>query len=138
KTSCGVKSIEKFDSQWIVQTTEKELKTNNLVVASGSSPQIWKMMKAVGHTIVPPVPSLFTFNIPDKKLHQLMGNSVSPVVLKIKNSKLTAEGDLLITHWGLSGPAILRLSAWGARELATCDYRRSEERRVGKECSTGR
>src|SRR5690606_41136052 len=72
KTSCGVKSIEKFDNQWIVQTSEKELKTNNLVVASGSSPQIWKMMKAVGHTIVPPVPSLFTFNIPDKKLHQLM------------------------------------------------------------------
>lgn len=123
KTSCGVKSIEKIDNQWLVQTSEKEFKTNNLVVASGSSPQIWKMMKAVGHTIIPPVPSLFTFNIPDKKLHQLMGNSVSPVVLKIKNSKLTAEGALLITHWGLSGPAILRLSAWGARELATCDYR---------------
>lgn len=123
RTSCGVKSIEKSANQWIVRTSEREIKTDNLVIASGSSPQIWKVMKNVEHTIIPPVPSLFTFNIPDKKLHQLMGNSVSPVTLKIKNSKLTAEGDLLITHWGLSGPAILRLSAWGARELATCDYR---------------
>lgn len=123
KTACGVKSIEKNDDFWMVNTSAKTFSTQQLVVATGSSPQVWKMIKNNQHTIVEPVPSLFTFNIPDPNLHQLMGNSVSPVTLKIKENKLTAEGDLLITHWGLSGPAILRLSAWGARQLAAVNYR---------------
>ncbi|MBS1935218.1 MAG: aminoacetone oxidase family FAD-binding enzyme, partial [Bacteroidetes bacterium] len=69
-----------------------------------------------------PVPSLFTFNLPDNPITQLMGVSVSDANIKINNSKLSESGPLLITHWGLSGPAVLRLSAWGARELGNKEY----------------
>jgi hypothetical protein len=79
------------------------------------------MLANIGHTIIPPVPSLFTFNIGDKRTKDLMGVSAMASV-KVKNSKLEASGPLLITHWGMSGPGILRLSAWGARELADKNY----------------
>jgi predicted Rossmann fold flavoprotein len=75
-----------------------------------------------GHRIIPPVPSLFTFNIPGHPLTALMGISL-PAELSLKGTKLKEAGPLLITHWGLSGPAVLRLSAWGARELHDMDYR---------------
>lgn len=77
---------------------------------------------ALGHTIEPPVPSLFTFNIEDPRLKDLQGISVPNTTVSV-NKKLTAKGPLLITHWGLSGPGILRLSAWGARTLHECHYR---------------
>jgi hypothetical protein len=76
----------------------------------------------LGHGIIPPVPSLFTFHVPDIELQALSGVSVAKAIVKVASTKLEAEGPLLITHWGLSGPAILRLSAWGARILAEKQY----------------
>lgn len=93
------------------------------MVATGSSPRTWSMLEVLGHRIVPPVPSLFTFNIKDKRIANLLGISVPNAIVKIWGKKLSAEGPLLITHWGMSGPAILRLSAWGARTLNELDYR---------------
>jgi predicted Rossmann fold flavoprotein len=76
----------------------------------------------MGHTIIPPVPSLFTFNIKDKNLNALPGISKANVIVSIPTFKLETSGPLLITHWGLSGPSILKLSAWGARFLFECNY----------------
>jgi len=79
-------------------------------------------LKQLGHSIELPVPSLFTFNVPDNAVTQLMGVAVPGAGVKITGTKLSEEGALLITHWGFSGPAVLRLSAWGARELADRNY----------------
>ena len=78
--------------------------------------------ESLGHTIEPPVPSLFTFHIDDWRIDRFSGVSVESAALTVPGTKLAAEGPLLITHWGLSGPAVLKLSAWGARELAACNY----------------
>jgi len=75
-----------------------------------------------GHAIEPPVPSLFTFNIEDSRLKELSGVSVEEAVTEIVGTKLKERGPLLVTHWGLSGPAVLKLSAWGARALHDCGY----------------
>ena len=90
-------------------------------MTTGSNPKIWEMLKKFGHTIVPAVPSLFTFNIKDARIKELMGVSAIATV-KVKDTKLTATGPLLIMHWGMSGPGILRLSAWGARILSEKHY----------------
>lgn len=82
-----------------------------------------EIAQKLGHTLVPPVPSLFTFHIDDARIRGLEGLSVPDVATAIKGTKLREAGPLLVTHWGMSGPAILKLSAWGARELAACDYR---------------
>ncbi len=98
--------------------------TDYLCIACGGYPK-WSMfswLTATGHTIEPPVPSLFTFNMPSNSITQLMGISVENARVKIAGSKLETNGPLLITHWGMSGPAILKLSAWGARVLAEADY----------------
>jgi predicted Rossmann fold flavoprotein len=79
-------------------------------------------LQQLGHSIAVPVPSLFTFNMPGNPITKLMGIAVPEAQVKITGSNLTATGPLLITHWGMSGPAILRLSAWGARELAERNY----------------
>jgi predicted Rossmann fold flavoprotein len=81
------------------------------------------MARTFGHTIEPPVPSLFTFQIDDPRLEGLAGLSVERAAVRVPGTKLREEGPLLVTHWGLSGPAILKLSAWGARELAAHAYR---------------
>ncbi len=98
------------------------LKSDYLLVASGSDTRTWEHLKTLGHNIVPAVPSLFTFHIRDQALTALMGVSKENVVAYIPTLKLEAEGPVLITHWGLSGPAILKLSAWGARLLYECNY----------------
>ena len=79
------------------------------------------MLQDLGHQIIEPVPSLFTFNIKDTRIKDLMGLSAQ-VAVKVKEANLKSEGALLITHWGMSGPAILKLSAWGARELNKLNY----------------
>lgn len=107
---------------WRVETASGLLVADRVMVATGSSARIWEQMAALGHTIVPPVPSLFTFNIKDARLAGLMGLSVPDAEVYIPGTELTARGPLLITHWGLSGPGILRLSAWGARQLADRKY----------------
>lgn len=96
---------------------------DKVMVASGSNPAIWEKLRQLGHQIVPPVPSLFTFNTKDTRLRDLSGVSVPLAQLRIPGAKLSAQGPLLVTHWGLSGPAVLRLSAVGARELAAMEYK---------------
>ena len=120
-TGQSVQSIFRSEDSWKVETNHQTFRCNNLVMTTGSNPKIWEMLEKLGHTIVPPVPSLFTFNIKDKRIKDLMGVSAFASV-KVKNSKLSASGPLLITHWGMSGPGILRLSAWGARELFDKNY----------------
>lgn len=95
-----------------------------IIVASGGSPKTegFEWLKELGHEIIPPVPSLFTFNMPKEPIKSLMGVVANDVSIKVQSSKLSSEGPLLITHWGMSGPAILKLSAWGARELAEKNY----------------
>jgi len=96
------------------------IKCDRLLLATGSGPVGYKIARELGHQIEPPVPSLFTFNILDPKLRALAGVSVNSVQLRLSgggNSQLGQTGPLLITHWGLSGPAVLKLSAWGARIL---------------------
>lgn len=120
-TSQSVQSIYKGDGYWKVDTNHESYSCQRLVMTTGSNPKVWEMLQNLGHTIIPPVPSLFTFNIKDKRIKDLMGLS-SLAQVKVKNSKLEATGPLLITHWGMSGPGILRLSAWGAILLAEKNY----------------
>lgn len=109
--------------KWVVDLFDgTKLTCTYLLIASGSDQRTWDTLKALGHTIIPPVPSLFTFNIKDKNLTELPGISKSNVSVSIPQFKLETSGPLLITHWGLSGPAILKLSAWGARSLYDCNY----------------
>lgn len=96
---------------------------DKIMLATGSSSTAWEWLRELGHTIVPPVPSLFTFNTKDTRLRDLAGVSVPMASLKIPGTKLSAEGPLLVTHWGLSGPAVLRISAWGARDLFQMGYK---------------
>jgi predicted Rossmann fold flavoprotein len=120
-TGQSVQSIFKAETYWKVETNHDTFSCQKLIMTTGSNPKIWELLTEIGHTIVPPVPSLFTFNIKDKRIKDLMGVSALASV-KVKDSKLSASGPLLITHWGMSGPGILRLSAWGARELADKKY----------------
>jgi len=120
-TGHSVQSLFQAENSWKVETHQQTFRCKNLVVTTGSNPKIWEMLKNLGHTIVSPVPSLFTFNIKDSRIKDLMGVSALASV-KVQNSKLASSGPLLITHWGMSGPGILRLSAWGARELNDKNY----------------
>lgn len=120
-TGQSVQSLFKGNNYWKIETNVANYSCEKIVLATGSNPKIWDLLSEIGHTIIPPVPSLFTFNIKDKRIKDLMGVSAVASV-KVKNSKLEASGPLLITHWGMSGPGILRLSAWGARELADRKY----------------
>jgi predicted Rossmann fold flavoprotein len=97
------------------------LQTKKLLIATGSDRKTLDTVKSLGHTVIEPVPSLFTFNIKDERIDGLAGVSVENVTLKMDT--ITTRGALLVTHWGLSGPAVLRLSAWGARELFEKKYR---------------
>lgn len=102
----------------------RSLDADYVCVAAGGYPKsaMFDWIRRLGHSIEEPVPSLFTFNMPGNPITQMMGVSVPDVQIKIAGSKLTERGPLLITHWGLSGPAVLRISAWGARELAGGGY----------------
>ena len=117
----SVQSIFHADDYWKVDTNHETFACQKLILTTGSNPKIWDMLTQLGHSIVSPVPSLFTFNIKDARIKDLMGLSAFAKV-KVKGSKLEAAGPLLITHWGMSGPGILRLSAWGARELFDKKY----------------
>ncbi|MCB0695810.1 MAG: NAD(P)/FAD-dependent oxidoreductase [Chitinophagaceae bacterium] len=97
---------------------------DRVLIACGGFPKLeqFKWITETGHTIQSPVPSLFTFNIPKHPVTELMGVSVPMVTVKIQGSKISETGPILITHWGLSGPVVLRCSAWGARELHERNY----------------
>lgn len=103
---------------------EKEtffIHTRKLLLATGSDRKTLDIVKSLGHSVEEPIPSLFTFNVKDKRIDGLAGVSVENVTLKMED--ITQRGPLLITHWGLSGPAVLRVSAWGARELHEKKYK---------------
>lgn len=106
---------------WKIETQTEKYLVEKLILATGSNPKIWEMLQTFGHAVVNPVPSLFTFNIKDSRIKELPGVAALATV-KVKDSKLESTGPLLITHWGMSGPAILKLSAWGARILHDKNY----------------
>ncbi len=120
-TGQSVQSIFKKDNYWKIDTQNQNYQAENLILATGSNPKIWEMLQEFGHAIIPPVPSLFTFNSKDPRIKELPGVSAK-VTVRVKETKLEATGPLLITHWGMSGPAILKLSAWGARILNDKNY----------------
>jgi predicted Rossmann fold flavoprotein len=120
-----VKKLSMVNGQWSIKLSDSRILTSDFVcVASGGYPKasMFDWLKELGHTIEDPIPSLFTFNLLNHPITRLMGVSVEKSKVKIQNSKLEEVGPLLITHWGLSGPAVLRLSAWGARELKIKNY----------------
>jgi len=121
--SHSLKTMHQADNLWHLETTHGVFKTNRVVIATGSNPKIWKLLEDLGHTIVQPVPSLFTFNIKDERINDIPGVVSSNVEVHVVDSNLYSEGPLLITHWGMSAPAILKLSAFGALELAKRDYK---------------
>ena len=98
------------------------LSARRVLLATGSNPQVYRWAETLGHTVVPPVPSLFTFKLEDARLAGLAGVSVADAEVTLLETSLTQRGPLLVTHWGLSGPAVLKLSAWGARELCDKGY----------------
>lgn len=139
KKGCSVNRIEQIEQDgsdlWKIGFGDDFLSTKQLIVATGSNPKIWKLIEDLGHTIVSAVPSLFTFNIKDDRISGIPGVSTYAEVLvipkkkhvfktkvKFDSSDLSADGPLLVTHWGMSGPAILKLSAWGARILEQYNY----------------
>ncbi len=126
-TSCGVNAVYQQENQWVINTKNQDFIADKVVFAAGSSNKIWELCKTLNHTITEPVPSLFTFNIKDKRLTDLLGISVPNATVKIVNSHFEASGPLLITHWGMSGPAVLKLSAFGARFLAEKNYQYNVE-----------
>ncbi|MEI9961161.1 MAG: NAD(P)/FAD-dependent oxidoreductase [Limisphaerales bacterium] len=126
KTNCGVESVAKKPDggfELILSNAEK-LTCDKLLLAIGGcrTPALGQLAVTLGHTLEPPVPSLFTFHVATPWLRALAGISVESVEVSVPETKLRERGALLVTHWGLSGPAILRLSAWGARELHDKNY----------------
>ena len=121
-----IMAIEKEEEGFKLTLREdKTIHVDKVIVASGGSPKLegFKWLQDLGQAIEPPVPSLFTFNMPQEPIKELMGLSVENATVRVLGTKLKSEGPLLITHWGMSGPAILKLSAWGARILCDLDYR---------------
>jgi predicted Rossmann fold flavoprotein len=120
-----VQSILKDRDCFTISSITGEVKkADAIIVTVGGQPKrsgiSW--VENLGHTIVEPVPSLFTFNMPTESIRELMGNVVEKCTVKIEGTKLVGHGPLLVTHWGMSGPAILQLSAWGARLLEEMNY----------------
>jgi predicted Rossmann fold flavoprotein len=126
RTGALVQQVEVLDSQFSIELKSGEwLRGDRLLLATGSHPVGYRIARQLGHRLEPPVPSLFTFNIRDSNLHDLAGIAVDPVQIKLWTSDskpIEQSGALLVTHWGLSGPAILKLSAWGARLLHASRY----------------
>ena len=123
----NVQSVVKSNEKFEIKTNTQTITADKLLIAAGSNPKIWALAETLEHSIIPPVPSLFTFNINDKRIKEIPGISVPNATVKIVNTKLESSGPLLITHWGLSGPAVLKLSAFGARILADKNYQYNVE-----------
>ncbi|MCY7351036.1 MAG: NAD(P)/FAD-dependent oxidoreductase [Cytophagaceae bacterium] len=125
RTSINIQSIDCQPDKFSVRLAPDELiLADQLLIASGGHPNAsgYGWLAELGHTIVPPVPSLFTFNVPASPLLALAGVSTPKASVRVPGTRQTQEGPVLLTHWGFSGPAVLRLSAWAARELAACNY----------------
>jgi len=121
----GVASIVNTDGGFDIETDHGvRYRANNVLIATGGtrSSSGARLAEGLGHDLLPATPSLYTFKIKDPRLKGLLGLSVAPAEVRVANSKLRSDGPVLITHWGLSGPGILKISAWGARELAATGY----------------
>lgn len=117
--------LRPVDGEWELSAASgRSFRAKRVCLAMGgmNKPSMASLFKHLSHTLVPSVPSLFTFNMPGNPITRLMGIAVEQVRAKVTGTKLESEGPLLITHWGMSGPAILKLSAWGARILAEKNY----------------
>ncbi|MBO6584546.1 MAG: NAD(P)/FAD-dependent oxidoreductase [Gracilimonas sp.] len=125
KTKSNIKSISKTENGYELGFHRGgRTSADKVIVATGGSPRTkgFDWLRELGHEIEEPVPSLFTFNMPDEPIKELMGVVAEPVAIKIMGSNLSSSGPLLITHWGMSGPAVLKLSAFGARDFHAMDY----------------
>jgi predicted Rossmann fold flavoprotein len=125
ETGNGIVRALYENKRFEVQTAAgKKYYSTNFLIATGGNPNLqgYDWIAELGHSIISPVPSLFTFNDSEKKFSDLMGVSVPEAEVKIAGSKLINNGPLLITHWGLSGPAVIRLSAWAAEYLNSINY----------------
>ena len=125
KIQTGINQIEILgDSTFLLKSNDEVFTVDKVIVTTGGHPKRVSLewLERLGHSIIEPLPSLFTFNMPKNPVCEFMGNVVEETTVKIEGTKLTAKGPLLVTHWGMSGPAILKLSAWGARILADKNY----------------
>ena len=120
----SVRSLEKTENGFKIFLEKQDpLECDYLILATGSTPHGHTLAASMGHTIIPAVPSLFTFNVPTSALLDLAGIAVLDAELSLKSLSYKQRGNLLITHWGFSGPAALKLSAWAARDLHACNYK---------------
>lgn len=123
-THAALVDLQKKENHWSLTTHKETYSASKILITTGSNKAVWKLLQNTGIKIVDPVPSLFTFNIDDLRLENLAGISAE-VSLEIETNskeKIQTQGPLLITHWGLSGPAVLKASAWGARALYDLEY----------------
>lgn len=121
-TQRSLSANERNDCNFKIETSQEIFECNKLVIATGSNPKIWNLLERLGHTIIQPVPSLFTFDIKDKRIKDIPGVVAKNAEIKVIGTDLESQGPLLITHVGMSAPAILKLSAFGAVELAKRNY----------------
>lgn len=124
-TNRGVLAVAKTAKGFSINTQKETIECGKLLLATGGTrtPTMGDFARTLGHTLEPPVPSLFTFHIEAPWVRELAGISVPQAEVSVPGTNLREQGPVLFTHWGLSGPAILRLSAWGARELHARDYK---------------
>jgi len=120
----AVQEIQIEKDHFILKTRDQSYSFDKVIITTGGQPKRNQLewLEKLGHTLIDPVPSLFTFNMPGNPIATLMGNVVEKAVVKVEGTKLIGRGPLLVTHWGMSGPAILQLSAWGARVLHDKNY----------------
>ncbi len=124
-TGFPVAGLEKKNNQWMVKLRGGEIMVcDKILIATGGSPSddSYNWMRELNLEVISPVPSLFTFNVPDSRLNGLQGIAVPQAEVRVEGTKLSNIGPLLVTHWGFSGPAILKLSAWAAREIHDMNY----------------
>lgn len=127
ETGKGVKAIKPINDQLELEFSNEDLQPrvfDKVIVTTGGSPKLegLKWLEELKHKIEKPVPSLFSFNMPSESITDLMGIVVENTIVNIQGTKIKSEGPLLITHWGMSGPAILKLSSYGARVLSEIGY----------------
>ncbi|MFM7668504.1 MAG: NAD(P)/FAD-dependent oxidoreductase [Bacteroidota bacterium] len=124
KMNSPILKLEKLEKGFKLHAQNAIFNADKIIVTTGGQPKKSSMLwlEELGHTIIEPIPSLFTFNMPNNPICELMGNVVEKTTVKVEGTKLVGKGPLLVTHWGMSGPAILLLSAWGARILNEKNY----------------
>ena len=120
----AVQEIQIEKDHFILKTRDQSYSFDKVIITTGGQPKRngLEWLEKLGHALIDPVPSLFTFNMPGNPIAALMGNVVEKAVVKVEGTKLIGRGPLLVTHWGMSGPAILQLSAWGARVVHDKEY----------------